>query len=91
MPTCLSNGGLGPASRGQLTPDEVCARDFFNTGRVAYQCQRGARWACCLEDEAGEELDTKGQNLGICTRVTTVDTEQEDSVSTIETHTTIEV
>lgn len=26
--SCISNGGLAPWSRGTLTPDQVCARDF---------------------------------------------------------------
>lgn len=52
-----------------MTADQVCALHFSwdSTKRVAYQCQRGARWACCNEAEAGE---TTEQNLGTCTRVT---------------------
>ena len=42
--SCISDGGLAPWSRGTLTPDQVCARDFNPklTGgepRVAYSVQ----------------------------------------------------
>ena len=68
---CISDGGLGPASRGNMTPDEVCARDFFIVGgatRVAYKCESGARWACCDEAAVGEVTQQNAQNLGKCER-----------------------
>ena len=67
---CISDGGLGPASRGNMTPDEVCARDFFMHGsaaRVAYKCERGAKWACC-EASVGQQTQQELQNLGSCER-----------------------
>ena len=71
--SCISDGGLAPWSRGTLTPDQVCARDFNPklTGgepRVAYKCTSGANWACCVYDEVGDTTEQPLQNLGTCTR-----------------------
>ena len=71
--SCISNGGLAPWSRGSLTPDQVCARDFNpklmgGEPRVAYKCTSGANWACCVYDEVGDKTEQPLQNLGTCTR-----------------------
>jgi len=70
---CISDGGLGPYSRGVLSADQVCARDFnpkLTRGpeRVAYQCQTGARWACCDPTQVGSTTEQPLQNLGTCER-----------------------
>lgn len=47
MPDCISNGGLAPGSRGGLTPEQICKRDFpVGVERVPYKCQSGAEVRC---------------------------------------------
>ena len=87
--SCISDGGLAPWSRGTLTPDQVCARDFNPklTGgepRVAYKCTSGANWACCVYDEVGDTTEQPLQNLGTCTRYADTTTGTTTPVSTDE-------